>query len=130
MKLRVSLPTHVLVEDEASAVTACGGGGHFTVLPRHIDCASALEPGILEWRDARGLEHFAALDAGVLVKVGDEVSVAATRGARGGDLGELRRKVEEEYRAADERARQALTAMGKLEAGFVRRFMELQEHGF
>ena len=130
MKLRVLLPTHVLIEAEATSVTAEGGDGAFTLKERHIDFTSALVPGILAYRDEAGEERFLAVDRGVLVKVGDEVLVSVGRGAVGDDLGSLQRTVEEDYAQVSEREKQTLTAMSKLEAGFVRRFMELREHGF
>jgi F-type H+-transporting ATPase subunit epsilon len=48
---------------------------------------------------------------------------------RGGDLGSLRRTVEETFRRLDDREKEARTAMAKIEAGFVRRFLDLARHG-
>jgi F-type H+-transporting ATPase subunit epsilon len=129
MRLKVLLPNEVLVDEEASEVVAEGGEGHFALEPRHIDYVSALVPGILSFLDASGREVFLAVDQGALVKIGDEVLVSCRRAVRGGDLGSLRRTVEETFRRLDDREKEARTAMAKIEAGFVRRFLDLARHG-
>jgi F-type H+-transporting ATPase subunit epsilon len=62
-----------------------------------------------------------------LVKRGDEVFVSVREAVRGGDLGELRRTVSEEFAILDERARAAHSAVAKLEASFLRGYLELVE---
>ncbi|MBU1157197.1 MAG: F0F1 ATP synthase subunit epsilon [Proteobacteria bacterium] len=127
MKLKVLLPDQVLVDQEAAKVVAEAENGSFCLLPRHVDFVAALSPGILSFVDQHGVEQFLALDEGVLVKQGQEVLVSTRRGVRGGKLGELRRLVDEQFRELDEYEIKARTAMAKIEAGFVRRFLELQE---
>ncbi|MFH2125520.1 MAG: F0F1 ATP synthase subunit epsilon [Pseudomonadota bacterium] len=127
MKLKVLLPDQVLMDQEVAKVVAEGENGSFCLLPRHVDFVAALSPGILSFVDQRGQEQFLALDEGVLVKQGQEVLVSTRRGVRGGKLGELRHLVDEQFRELDEYEIKARTAMAKIEAGFVRRFLELQE---
>lgn len=128
MKLKVLLPDQVLVDQEVAKVVAEAENGSFCLLPRHVDFVAALAPGILSFTDPLGREQFLALDEGVLVKQGLEVLVSTRRGVGGGRLGELRRLVDEQFRELDEYEIKARTAMAKIEAGFVRRFLELQEH--
>jgi len=127
MKLKVLLPDQVLVDQDAAKVVAEAENGSFCLLPRHVDFVAALSPGILSFVDQHGQEQFLALDEGVLVKQGQEVLVSTRRGVRGGKLGELRSLVDEQFRELDEYEIKARTAMAKIEAGFVRRFLELQE---
>ncbi|HBE49542.1 MAG TPA: F0F1 ATP synthase subunit epsilon, partial [Cyanobacteria bacterium UBA11369] len=47
MKLKVLLPTKILLEEEVSKITAEAANGSFCLLPRHIDFVTALVPGIL-----------------------------------------------------------------------------------
>ncbi|MCF8033437.1 MAG: F0F1 ATP synthase subunit epsilon [Desulfarculaceae bacterium] len=129
MKLKVLLPNQVLVDEEAAKVVAEAENGSFCLLPRHVDFVAALAPGILSFVDPRGVEVFLALDEGVLVKQGAEVLVSTRRGVRGGQLGELRRLVSRQFRELDQQEVKARSAMAKIEAGFVRRFLELQELG-
>ena len=59
-------------------------------------------------------------------QAGAEVLVSAGNAVKGSKLGKLRKTVEQQYRALDEREQKALNAMTKIEAGFVRRFLEIQ----
>ena len=129
MKLKVLLPDQVLVDEEAAKVVAEAENGSFCLLPRHVDFVAALSPGILNFVDQRGREVFLALDEGVLVKQGAKVLVSTRRGVRGDKLGELRQLVERQFSELDEHEVKARSAMAKIEAGFVRRFLELQEAG-
>ena len=129
MNLKVLLPTEVLVQEDVAKVTAEAYNGSFCLLPKHVDFAAALVPGILSFETAGGREAFVAVDEGILVKCGEEVMVSTRNAVRGPDLGQLRRSVEERFKVLDDREKTARSAMGKIEAGFVRRFLEIQRHG-
>lgn len=124
MKLKVLLPTEILVDEEVRKVIAEATNGSFCLLPRHIDFVAALVPGLLSFDDASGEEVFLAVDRGTLVKCGDEVLVSTRRAVRGGSLEALHATVENEFRVLDDRERKARTASARLEAGLVRRFIE------
>lgn len=127
MRLRIFLPTRILTDEAVVKVTADGVHGNFAILPRHVDFLAALVPGLLSFERAGGdIEQYAAVDGGLLVKHGADVLVPTRRGVLGDDLDALRRIVEQEYLAEDERERQARTALARLEADFIRRFMELE----
>jgi F-type H+-transporting ATPase subunit epsilon len=131
MRLRLFLPTEVLVDEVVTKVIAEAENGSFCLLPRHIDFVAALVPSLLSFTDSEGNEGFVAVDAGVLVKCGREVSVSTFNGVRGTHLGELEALVDERFIELDEHERKARTALARLEAGTLRRFRELQEqfHG-
>jgi F-type H+-transporting ATPase subunit epsilon len=129
MRLKVLLPTEILIDEEARKVTAEAENGHFCLLDRHVDFVAALVPGILAFESAAGKEEFVAIDEGILVKYGEEVLVSTRNAARGAELGALTRRVEEEFRVLDEREKMARSAAAKIEADLVRRFIELGEHG-
>ena len=85
-RLRVLLPTEVLVDRPVAKLVAEGVDGWFGVLPRHADIATALAPGLLAYVEAGegGRERAVAIDAGVLVKLGRDVrfpSAARSRAA-------------------------------------------------
>ena len=126
MHLKVLLPTQVLVDEPVAKVTAEAEDGGFCLLPRHVDFAAALVPGLLAFEPTAGGEQFLAIDEGTLVKCGEEVLVSTRRAVRGADLGELQRMVDEQFSVLDEREKAARTASAKLEADLVRRFMELK----
>lgn len=129
MKLRVLLPIEVLIEEDATKVIAEAHNGFFCLLPKHVDFIAALVPGILSFETTGGREEFLAVDEGILIKCGQEVTVSTRNAMRGPDLGQLRRTVEEKFEVLDERERSVRSAMARIEAGFVRRFLEIQGHG-
>lgn len=127
MQLRVQLPTEVLVDASVTKVIAEAENGEFCLLPRHVDFVASLVPGVLAFYAANGEESFAAVDHGVLVKCGRDVSVSTLNGALGANLDELQTLVEERFLQLDDQDRKARTALGRLEAGTLRGFRELQE---
>ena len=127
MKLKVVLPTGILIEQEVAKITAEAENGSFCLLPHHIDFVAALVPGLLSFENERGEEEFLAIDEGVLVKCGAEVRVSSRNAVRGAALGELKSAVEQQFRVLDERESQARSVLAKLEADLVSRFVRLGE---
>ncbi|WP_455204048.1 F0F1 ATP synthase subunit epsilon [Kaarinaea lacus] len=127
MRLKVLLPSEVLLNERASKVIAEAENGSFCVEPRHVDFVAALVPGLLSFVNAQGEEVFLATDSGVLVKCGAEVSVSVLNAVRGTVLEELHEIVERHLRQLDEQERIARSAVARLEAGVVRRFIELEK---
>jgi F-type H+-transporting ATPase subunit epsilon len=125
MILKVLLPKQVLLEAEVDKVVAEGQNGSFCLRPRHIDFVSALVPGLLQYETTDGEEMFLAIDEGVLVKCGPEVLVSTRHAAQSADLGQLQTLIHEQFTELDERERQTRSALAKIEADFVRRFLEL-----
>ena len=130
MKLRVLVPEQIAVEQAVSKITAEAENGAFCLLPRHIDFVAALVPGLLSFESEEGSETVIALDRGVLVKCGDQVLVSTTRVIGGRPLGELQRAVKEEIEVFDERERRARSALGNIEADFIRRLVELEQRTY
>jgi len=128
MRLRILLPTQVLIEQPAAKIVAEAENGSFCLLPRHVDMVTSLAPGIVTWLDAENSEKYAGVAEGVLVKSGRDVRVSVHFGVCGDDLLELRQAVQDYFDAVDERERQALSAVARLESDFVRRFLELETH--
>ncbi len=130
MRLKVLLPTEVLIDEAVIKVTGEAENGSFTLLPRHIDFVAALVPGLLSFVSVENREEFLAVDEGILVKCGPQVTVSTRNAALGPDLGSLKQTIEEQFQVLDERERVARSAAVKLEADLVRRFIELEkQHG-
>jgi F-type H+-transporting ATPase subunit epsilon len=126
MRLKLLLPSRVLVDEEVTKIVAEAENGWFGLLPRHADFVAALVPGILVFTTPDGTEGLVAIDHGTLVKCASEVLVSVWHGVTGDDLGTLRAVVEHEFLALDDRERAARGALARLEAGVVRRFVELE----
>ncbi|WP_066379538.1 MULTISPECIES: F0F1 ATP synthase subunit epsilon [unclassified Anabaena] len=125
MNLKILLPTEVLLETEVQQIVAEAENGCFAMLPHHIDFVTALVPGVLSFKSAQGEEIFLAVDAGILVKCGAEVLVSTRNAVQGADLETLHQTVEAQFKNLDEREKQARAATAKLEAGFIRGFVEM-----
>ena len=128
MKLRVCVPTEVFLEEDAAKVKAEAENGWFCLLPRHIDFVSAVVPSILAFETPAGETQYLAIDHGILVKCGREVSVSTRNAVRGGDLGTLRDTVEKQFRVLREKEQTAREFEAKLEATLVRRLVEMETH--
>jgi F-type H+-transporting ATPase subunit epsilon len=129
MKLKVLLPTKILLQEEVTKVTAEAENGCFCLLPHHIDFVSTLVPGILSFVCTDERERFLAVDEGILVKCGLEVLVSTKQAVEGSELGKLQQTVEREFRVLDEREKLTRAAVAKLEANLIRQFTELGKHG-
>jgi F-type H+-transporting ATPase subunit epsilon len=127
MRLKVLTPTQTLVDEPATRVHAEGLEGSFCLLPRHRDWVAALQPGIVGFTTTEGQERFLAVDQGVLTKCGAEVLIAVRRAVREDDLARLRQVVENEFRQLDEQEKIARSALARLEAGMIRRFLKWGE---
>lgn len=123
---QILLPTGVLIDESATKVTAEAEDGAFCLKPRHVDMVTALSPGIVTWSPSEGDERYAGVAEGVLVKAGRDVLVSVQFGVCGSSLAELRDAVRRHFEEADERERQALSAVAHLESDFVRRYLELE----
>jgi F-type H+-transporting ATPase subunit epsilon len=129
MRLKVLLPSGVLVDQEVTKVVAEAENGSFCLLPRHVDFLAALVPGLFSFTTMAGGEEFLAVDEGVLVKCGPDVLVSSRNAVRGPNLGRLEQTVEESFQRLDDQETMARSAFAKLEANFIRRFMDLEKHG-
>lgn len=127
MNFKVLLPTRVLIDEPVAKIVAEAQDGSFCLLPRHIDLVAALVPGVLVFVDRDGNERYLGIDEGTLVKHGDQVRISTRNAVSGDDLRSLRRLVQERFLELDDRERSARSALARLEAGVVRRFIELRE---
>lgn len=125
MEIKVQTPSEIVVSQHVTKVIAEAENGAFCLLPRHVDFLAALVPGLLAYEDTNGIEHFVAVGAGLLVKRGATVLVSVRQAVRGGDLGALQRTVREQFAMIDERERATHAAVAKLEASFLRGYLEL-----
>jgi F-type H+-transporting ATPase subunit epsilon len=98
--------------------------GSFGLLPHRLDCAAALEPGILTYETEEDGEVDVAIDQGVLVKAGMEVLVSVRNAIGGTDLDDLHEAVNREFLDVDEQEKSVRSVLAKMESGLIRRLME------
>ncbi len=121
--LKIYLPSGIFIEQKVMKVKGESPAGGFCLLPRHIDYVTALVSGVFSYTELDGREFFLALDNGILVKKGREVMIAARR-AVAGELGMLNQEVENMLEERSEKEKLNRSAVARLEAGFLRQFME------
>lgn len=129
MHLKLLLPTHLLIDQPVTNLIAEAENGAFCLRPHHIDFLAALVPGILSFQPLTGDEIFVAVDGGILVKCGPEVLVSTRNALQGSQLTALKREMEQQFEAMDERERQARTAIARMEASLARQFTALVTEG-
>ena len=129
MRLRVLLPFQVFADaPDVARIVAETSAGSYGLLPQRLDCVAVLVPGILSYESAAHGEVFLALDEGVLVKTGSDVTVSARRAIGGADLAQLRDAVTREFLQVDAQEHELRAVLARLEGGFLRRFAGY-EHG-
>jgi F-type H+-transporting ATPase subunit epsilon len=126
MNLTVLIPSETLVDRPVAKVVAEAPNGFFCLLPRHVDFATAIVPGLLAYMTDTGEEIFLAVDAGILIKQADRVWVSTRNAVAGEDLDRLEEAVTQQFRQRDAEEEKAQQAMNKIQAGFVRRFLSIQ----
>lgn len=127
MRLKVLLPFEVFVDVQGvSRIVAQTRRGSVGFWPHRLDCAAALAQGVLTYESNAG-EVFIAVDEGVLVKTGADVTVSVRRAIGGTDLTRLRETVEHEFATLDTDQQNARSAMARVEAGLMRRFTTLHD---
>jgi F-type H+-transporting ATPase subunit epsilon len=109
--------------EDVEEVIADGMDGAFGLLPNHIDFAAVLASGLLTIVRADG-EEYAAVDRGVLTKVGENVEIATPRAVVGRPLGELREAAESEFVSDEQHERRVLSTMTKIQTDMARKIFE------
>lgn len=127
MKLTILLPSRTVVDREVTKLVAEAPNGFFCLLPRHVDFTTAIVAGIVAFTTPEGEEVFVAVDEGVLVKQSATVRVSTRNAVMGEALGRLNVRVARQFKNRDERQKRALRAMNRIQAGFVRRFLDIQQ---
>lgn len=128
MRLTVWLPAEVLLQEEVTRIRAEADNGWFGLLPRHVDFVTALVPGILTFQPRGKPQEYLAVDRGILVKCGPEVSVSTRNAVHGTNLERLKHDVEAQFREREEQERKARAFEAKLESDLVRRLLEAERN--
>lgn len=128
MHLKIFLPSgRYLDQTGVKRIVAETRQGLFGILPNRLDCVGALIPGILTYETEANGEVNIAVDAGILVKAGQDVRVSVRNAIGGLDLGELNRAIRQEFLALNEQEQEIRSILIKLETRFIRQFQQLQQ---
>lgn len=124
MNLKIITPLEVFDVSDVDKIYAEGLEGYFTVLPKHADYVSSLTTSVFRFLKS-GKESVFAVDGGVFVKVGSDVSLAVRHIIKGNDLLDLKKRMEEEFREIDDNERKTKTALASLEGNIAKLLLEL-----
>lgn len=125
MRVKLVLPNETLLDQEVNKITAPGAVGSFQILPRHIDVAWSLKPGILIL-EREHQEDYYVIHQGILIKQGETVYIASFQAIKGNSLEDLYQVLIKSYQIQDEQEQKAREILVKLEADTLRRFMEIE----
>ncbi|HUB61632.1 MAG TPA: F0F1 ATP synthase subunit epsilon [Puia sp.] len=130
MHLSVHLPFRIFREEaDIVRIVAEGPSGLYGIWPNRLDCVLPLVPGIFSFTGTDGKERFLAVDEGFLIKTGPEVKLSVRNAIDGGDLGQLRERVEKEFRRQKEEEQQMRSVIYRLESDFIRQFLKMRHNG-
>jgi len=125
MQLKVQIPGQVFINEPVQKIIAEAQNGFFCLEPRHVDFVTALVPGFITYLSEDGSERLLASDEGILVKCGKEVLISTFNAIPNEELGTLKESVDKHFEIQHEGERIARTAAARLEAGIVRRFIDM-----
>ena len=125
--LKILLPYKVFdIKEDVKSIIVETTLGSYGILPNRRDCVMILEPGILTYETKGKVEEYIAVDAGILVKTGEEV-IISVRNANGGvDLEKLHKSVENEVYKINEEEEIDRTFLKELESSFVNKLVRYQ----
>ena len=128
MNLKILLPYGVFADLKGiKRIVTESFQGSFGLLPNRLDCTTALAPGILLYENDNGTETYVAIDEGILVKAGPDVTISVRNAVEGTELGTLHKAVEEEFINIDEQEKNVRSVIAKLEMDLIRRFEALKK---
>ena len=96
-------------------------------MPQRLDCVAALLPGILTYESITGVVKYIAVDKGILIKAGENVTVSVRNAIGGSDLGKLHESVEKEFKELDDNEKSVQSVMVKMESSFMLRLQKFQQ---
>src|SRR5690554_1363878 len=128
MHLKILLPYGVFADIKSvKRIVVETTEGSYGMLPRRLDCTAALVTGILLYETESEGEKYIAVNEGILIKAGQQVSISVRHAIGNVPLGKLKAMVEKEMMELDELEINARMVMAKLETGFLQSFQKLRE---
>ena len=130
IRLRVTVPTRVVLDREVTYVQAEDPSGRFGILPRHEPYLTAVAPSILVYRygtPGREREAYIAVRHGVLRVTKDEVQVAVREAHRSDDLAALQDEIRRYRENRKGRSYRSTRSLYQMQIAAWRRLMEYED---
>jgi len=130
MRLLVTTPLSVVIDEEARHVRAEDETGAFGILPGHADFITTLDISVITWRNHSDEEHNIAVRGGVLTVRNGNLIEVATREAVGEDkLGQLGRAVLVRFREEAQAEAASRVSATRLHLAAIRQLQRYLESG-
>jgi F-type H+-transporting ATPase subunit epsilon len=124
MKLRITSLGDIIVDlQQLRSVRGEDATGSFSIWPGHADFLTALETGVISWRESDGRLHYCAVRRGILSVRGGDVAVAAREAIRGDDLHSLQAQVLKRFREREAQDTAARVESTRVEARAMRQLL-------
>ena len=130
MRLRVTVPTRVILDREVTYVQAEDPSGRFGVLPRHERYLTAVAPSILVYRYRQGVgerEGYIAVRHGVLRVTKEGVEVGVREAHASEDLASLQEEIRKARKNRSLRSYRAARSLYQMQLAAWRRLMEYED---
>ncbi|MEO6684406.1 MAG: F0F1 ATP synthase subunit epsilon [Dyadobacter sp.] len=126
MDLKILLPYKIFAEiKDVKSIVAETSEGSFGFLPQRLDCVAILVPGIFTYKTDK--LYYIAVDQGIFVKRGTQVTVSVRNAVSGDELGQLADKIKNEFKNTDENEEKVRHLASKLESGFLSRLRKFEQ---
>ncbi len=125
--LRISLPFQTLVNEQIQKITIESVDGFHTLLPKHIDYATALKTSIVHYVNQEGNACYVACDEGILIKKGKNISLSTRLGIKSNNLKELKEIIKTTFKKMEEERKETNKTLAKLELTLARGLLELNK---
>ena len=126
MEVALHTPSQTLFNGPIVRINAVSSNGGFGILPNHVDFVTTLVPSVLVLTLHDSSERFFGIDEGLLVKQRHHVKMVVRRAVESNDLESLTSTVADSFIDMEDEERIARTALSRLEANMVRRFVNLR----
>jgi F-type H+-transporting ATPase subunit epsilon len=128
MHLRILLPFKIFADvPHVQRIVAETNGGQYGFLPQRLDCVAALLAGIFSYESTEAGTKYIAVDKGILVKAGENVTVSVRNAIGGTDLGKLHEAVEKQFNELDDNEKKISSVMAKMESSFMLQLQTFQQ---
>ncbi len=127
MTLTVYLPFQILIQQPIRKITFESVDGFHTILPKHIDYATALKTGIVRYQDENGQTSYLACDEGILIKKGANISLSTRLGIKNNNLKELENVIKIDFKKMEETRKESNKTMAQLELTLARGLLQLKK---
>ena len=130
LHLRIVVPGRIFLDQPGVlSLTVATTRGIFGIRPRRLDCVMSLTPGLATYETIDSKRVTIAIDEGILVKTGGEITLSVRHVVTGTIPGDLKQTFEAELKAASEREKDVRLALARLESAFIRRLSETGRQG-